>query len=290
MVGKLPLVLRAIRFEHTAFALPFALTAAFVAAGGWPRAWSLAWILVAMVGARTSAMAFNRLADLDFDRENPRTAGRALVTGALKPRDLWAVFGAAAALYFVAAAMLNRLCLALSPFALAVLLGYSYTKRFTVLTHWILGLCLGLAPIGAWIAVRGRLDLAPVVLGAAVLFWTAGFDIMYACQDIQFDRQRHLFSLPARWGARHALVVAAANHFFTIWLLAFFGQIAGLGWLYFAAVILLAGILYWEHRVVRPDDLTRVEAASFLANGIFSAVFFIAAVADVILVSGRMRI
>jgi 4-hydroxybenzoate polyprenyltransferase len=290
MLRTISLLLKAIRFEHTAFALPFALTSAFVAAAGWPRARTLAWILVAMVGARTAAMAFNRIADLDYDRTNPRTAGRALVTGALKTRDLWLLLLGAAAAYFLAAAMLNRLCLVLSPFALAALLGYSYTKRFTVWTHWILGFCLGLAPIGAWIAIRARLDLSPLILGAAVTLWTAGFDIIYACQDIGFDRANRLFSLPARWGARHALVIAAGNHLLTIWLLALFGQLADLGWLYFAGVVILIPVLYWEHRIVRPDDLSRAETASFVANGIFSVLFFLFAASDVILISSRMRI
>jgi 4-hydroxybenzoate polyprenyltransferase len=274
-------LLKAIRFEHTAFALPFALIAAFVAARGWPTAYELAWILVAMVGARTAAMSFNRLADLDLDRENPRTADRALVTGALSTRQLWTLLLAAAAAYFLAAGMLNRLCLALSPFALAVLLGYSYTKRFTVWSHWILGLSLGLAPVGAWIAIRGRVEIAPIVLCLAVTTWTAGFDIIYACQDIAFDREHRLFSLPARWGARQALVISSLNHLLTVWLLVLFGSLTGMGWLYFAGVVLLVPVLWYEHHVVQPDDLSRAELASFIANGLFSIVLFLFAAADV---------
>jgi 4-hydroxybenzoate polyprenyltransferase len=277
-------LLKAIRFEHTAFALPFALIAAFVAARGWPTAYELAWILVAMVGARTAAMAFNRLADLDLDRENPRTADRALVTGALSTRQLWTLLLAAAAAYFLAAGMLNRLCLALSPFALAVLLGYSYTKRFTVWSHWILGLSLGLAPVGAWIAIRGRVEIAPIVLCLAVTTWTAGFDIIYACQDIAFDREHRLFSLPARWGARQALVISSLNHLLTVWLLVLFGSLTGMGWLYFAGVVLLVPVLWYEHHVVQPDDLSRAELASFVANGVFSIVLFLFAAADVVTV------
>jgi len=289
-VRNLLLLLQAIRFEHTVFALPFALAATFVASSGWPQGLTLLWILVAMVGARTAAMAFNRIADLDYDRQNPRTADRALVTGALTLRQVWALLLAAAAAYFLAAAMLNPLCLALSPFALAALLGYSYTKRFTVWTHWMLGFCLGLAPVGAWMAVLERIDLAPLILGAAVTFWTAGFDIIYACQDIDFDRTHRLFSLPAKWGARKALVVSAWNHLLTVWLLALFGQAAGLGWLYLLGVVLLIPVLFWEHHVVRPDDLSRAEAASFFANGVFSIVLFLFAAADVILISTRMRV
>jgi 4-hydroxybenzoate polyprenyltransferase len=284
MFGTIRILLKAIRFEHTAFALPFALIAAFVAARGWPTAYELAWILVAMVGARTAAMAFNRLADLDLDRENPRTADRALVTGALSTRRLWALLLAAAAAYLLAAGMLNRLCLALSPFALAVLLGYSYTKRFTVWSHWILGLSLGLAPVGAWIAIRGRVEIAPIVLCLAVTTWTAGFDIIYACQDIAFDREHRLFSLPARWGARQALVISSLNHLLTVWFLVLFGSLTGMSWLYFAGVVLLVPVLWYEHHVVQPDDLSRAELASFVANGVFSIVLFLFAAADVIAV------
>lgn len=286
MLGKLPTLLKAIRFEHTAFALPFALTSAFVAAKGWPRAWELGWIIAAMVGARTAAMAFNRLADLDYDRRNPRTRGRALVTGALTTRQLWVTLIVASALYFLAAGMLNWLCLALSPFALAVLLGYSYTKRFTTLTHWVLGFALGIAPVGAWLAIRAQIDLPPLILCLAVTTWTAGFDIIYACQDIAFDRAQGLFSLPARWGARRALVISTVNHVFTVWLLALFGWAAHLGWLYLLGVVSLIPVLGWEHHVVQPDDLSRAETASFLANGIFSVVLFLFAAADVILIRG----
>jgi len=285
MIRKAALLLKTIRFAHTAFALPFALISTFVASAGWPRGLTLAWILVAMVGARTAAMALNRIADLDYDRLNPRTRDRALVTGALTTRQLWAALLVAAAGYFLAAAMLNRLALALSPLALALLLGYSYTKRFTVWTHWILGFCLGMAPVGAWIAVRARVELPPLVLAAAVMTWTAGFDIIYACQDIRFDREHGLFSLPARWGARSALVMSTANHMVTVWLLAAFGQIAHLGWLYFLGVVVLVPVLWYEHHVVRPDDLSRAELASFVANGLFSIVLFLFAAADVILQS-----
>jgi len=290
MLRRAAILIQAIRFEHTAFALPFALTSTFVASAGWPRLATLAWILVAMVGARTAAMAFNRIADLPYDRLNPRTAGRALVTGALSTRSLWVVLLLAAAVYFLSAAMLNRLALALSPLALAALLAYSYSKRVTVLTHWFLGFCLGLAPVGAWIAVLGRVNLPPIILGLAVTTWTAGFDIIYACQDIAFDRDHHLFSLPARWGIRRALVVSTANHVVTFWLLALYGQLAHLGALYFAGVVLLIPVIWYEHHVVRPTDLSRAELASFLANGVFSIVLFLFAASDVILISSKMRI
>ncbi len=290
MLRKFVILLQAIRFQHSVFALPFALTAAFVASQGWPRTDTLLWILAAMVSARTAAMSFNRLVDADYDRRNPRTRKRALVTGELSPRTLWAALAVSAAVFFLSAGMLNMLCLKLSPFALALLLGYSYTKRFTVFTHWILGASLGIAPVGAWIAVRESVALAPIILGAAVAAWTAGFDIIYACQDIRFDRKEGLFSLPARWGARHALVVSALNHVVTVWLLAFFGKAADLSWLYYAGVLVLIPVLWWEHRIVRPNDLRRAETASFVASGIFSLVFFLFAAADVIFISSRMRI
>ena len=286
VLRKFLTLLHTIRFEHTAFALPFALTSAFVAASGWPRAWELGWIVTAMVGARTAAMAFNRIADVDYDRKNPRTAGRALVTGELTTRQLWVTLLVAAGVYFLAAGMLNRLCLALSPFALVVLLGYSYTKRFTSLTHWVLGFALGLAPVGAWIAIRARVDLPPLILCLAVTAWTAGFDIIYACQDIAFDRAQGLFSLPARWGARRALVISTVNHVFTVWFLALFGYVAHLGWLYLLGVVVLIPVLWWEHHVVQPEDLSRAEAASLVANGIFSPALFLFAAADVILFRG----
>ncbi len=288
MLTKIPILLQAIRFEHTAFALPFALMAAFVAARGWPRAGDLGWILVAMVGARTAAMACNRLADVNYDRRNPRTAGRALVTGALTPRQLWVTLLVAAAAYFLAAGMLNRLCLLLSPFALAVLLGYSFTKRFTTFTHWVLGFALGLAPAGAWVAIRGQLDWLPLLLTAAVTTWTAGFDIIYACQDIAFDRAEGLYSVPARWGASRALMISSVNHMFTVWLLVLFGYYAPLGWLYLLGVVLLIPVLWYEHHVVRPDDLSKAEVASFVANGVFSIVLFLFAAADVVLSRGAL--
>jgi len=290
MLRKLLIPVKAIRFEHTAFVLSFGLAATFVAANGWPRGHTLAWILIAVAGAGITARAFNRIAGLDLEPKNPRTRDRALVTGAVTIRQLWAALTISAAAYFLAAAMLNRLVLALSPLVLALVLGYSYTKRFTVWTHWILGACLGMAPLGAWIGVRARMELPALVLVAAVTTWAAGFDIVSACQDVTFDRQEGLFSLPARWGTRYALVVSTANHVLTVWLLALFGRVAGLDWLYYAGVVALIPVLWYEHHVVRPDDLRRAEAASFVANGVFSIVLFLFAAADVILISSKMRI
>jgi 4-hydroxybenzoate polyprenyltransferase len=290
MMRTAVMLLKAIRFDHTVFALPFALTAAFVASYGWPRGRTLTWILVAMVAARIAALAFDRIASLRSSRKAARTPERAPVTGDTNTRWLWALLLIAAATYFLAAAMLNRLCLVLSPLALALLLGYSYTKRLTVWTHWILGLCLGLAPVGAWIAVRARIDLPPLLLGAAVTFWAAGFDIIHACRTVRVDRANKLLSLPARWGARKALVFAAANHLITVWLLALFGQAAGLSWLYLLGVVVLVPALFWQHRMARPDNLPRMLGASFAANALFSVLLFLFTAADVILITSKMRI
>jgi 4-hydroxybenzoate polyprenyltransferase len=290
MMPKAAMLLKAIRLDHTVFALPFALAAAVVAWNGWPLGRTLAWIFVAMVAARIAALAFDRIANLRLARKAPRTADRAPVAGPAGTRWLWALLLIAAATYFLAAAMLNRLCLVLSPLVLAVLLGYSYTKHLTVWTHWVLGLCLGLAPIGAWIAVRAQVELPPLLLGAAVTFWAAGFDIIHACRTVRVDRAHKLLSLPARWGARKALVFAAANHLITVWLLALFGQAAGLGWLYLLGVVVLVPVLFWQHRMARPDNLPRMLGASFAANAVFSVALFLFAAADVILISSKMRI
>ncbi len=290
MYRKALALLKAIGLDRTIPAVPFALTAALAASTRWPRGDTLVWVVVALAGAHTAARAFNHIADLDYDRENRRTADRALVRGEHGPRTFWGVCLIGAAVYFVAAGMLNRLCLTLSPLALGALLGYSYAKRRTVWTHWILGFCVGLAPVGAWIAVRPGMSLAPIVLGAAVLFWTAGFDIIFSCQDIAFYRSHRLFSLPARWGAQRALLVAAASHLLAVWLLVIFGEIAGLGWLYLLGVVLLVPALFWEHRALRPEDLRCAGSASLLANGIISLVLFVFAAADVVLISSRMPI
>jgi len=280
---RLRIVLETIKFEHTIFALPFALAAAVVAAGGIPPAWNLLWMLVAMVSARSSAMAFNRLADLDYDRRNPRTAGRALPTGRLTTRQVWVFTLTAAGVFILSAAMLNRLALALSPVALAIVWGYSYTKRLTTWTHILLGLCLGIAPVGAWIAVLGRFDLAPLVLAAAVMLWTAGFDIIYACQDVEVDRAEGLFSLPARRGVGAALAVSSLLHAAMMGLLVWFGLLAGVGAIYWAGLLVVAGAFVYEHSLVKPHDLSRVNAAFFTINGFVSIALLAFTAADVLL-------
>jgi 4-hydroxybenzoate polyprenyltransferase len=280
--GKLATTLAMIKFSHTLFALPFALLAMVLAAGGWPPWPVVGKIFAAMVGARSAAMAHNRLADRAIDAANPRTADRALPAGALSVPFVWSFLAVSAAVFIAAAASLNGLTLALSPVALAVLLGYAYTKRFTWLSHFALGLCLAIAPVGAWIAVLGSLALLPVLIGVAVLFWTAGFDILYALQDEEFDRGAGLQSIPARFGARRALVVSALCHAATAGLLVLTWRLSGSGPLFGAALLLSVGALVYQHAIVRPGDLSRVNAAFFTANGFVSAVLCAGGVADVL--------
>ncbi|BCW92301.1 MAG: 4-hydroxybenzoate octaprenyltransferase [Thermoanaerobaculum sp.] len=257
-------------FPHTVFALPFAFIGVLEAASGWPSGRVVFWVLVAMVGARTAAMAFNRLADLPFDAANPRTAGRPLPSGRLRPVHAWALVLAGAGALVVAAWQLNPLCLALSPLALAWVLGYSYTKRFTALSHLWLGLGLAMAPVGGWLAVTGKFALPPVVLAAAVAFWVAGFDVLYSLQDVEFDRRVGLYSLPARWGVAKAL-----------WASRVFHGLAALGFAAFAvlvharlwgslAVALAWSLLLVQHLLVGNGRLERINAAFFTANGVLS--------------------
>lgn len=268
--GRVREALEMIKFSHTVFALPFALLSAFRAARGAIALPTLLGILAAMVGARTAAMAFNRLADRGIDAQNPRTASRALPAGRLSP-GFAALLCAAGALVFVGAAWsLNRLAFLLAFPALAVLLLYSYTKRFTSASHLILGLCLGLAPAGAWIAVRARLDAPPVLLGCAVVFWTAGFDVLYSLQDQEFDRARGLFSLPASLGTKPALAVSGLFHAATLVFLVLFARSVSAGPLLWAGLALAAGALAYQHAIVRPGDLSRLDAAFFTANGFLS--------------------
>lgn len=267
---KLLIILEMIKFEHTVFALPFALSAALVAAHGLPAWPVLGWILVAMVGARSAAMAFNRIADARIDALNPRTAGRALPKGLVTASAAWVFTIVAAGLLVVAAYMLNPLAFALSPVALVAVLGYSFSKRFTSLSHVWLGLCLGIAPVGAWIAVKGEIALASMVLSAAVLLWTAGFDIIYSLQDLDFDRKLGLFSLPARMGPGPALAVSRVFHAGMVGMLAWFGLLAGLGAVYYAGVAFVAAFLVYEQSLVSPKDISRVNTAFFTINGCVS--------------------
>ena len=265
---------RMIRFSHSVFALPFALASAALASAEGIRAAQVLWILVAMIGARSAAMAFNRLADQEWDARNPRTAGRELPAGIVGRGEAWGLVAVSSVVLVLAAAMLNPLCLALSPIALLVVFGYSYTKRFTSLSHLVLGFALGVAPVGAWIAVRGAVAAVPVVLGLAVTAWVAGFDTIYACQDVEFDRREGLHSLPARFGTGPALVVARALHVAAVGLLAAIYWLTPLHPIYLTGVAGVAALLAYEHSLVRHDDLSRVDVAFFTVNGWVSVGYF----------------
>ena len=278
-------VLEMIKFEHTVFALPFALLGLLLAAGGWP-AWStVGWVAVAMVGARSAAMGWNRLADRELDAANPRTRARALPAGLVSPQFVVLFVAASLLLLVVAAWRLNPLCLALSPVAIAVLLGYSYTKRVTWASHLVLGLALAGAPLGAWIAVRGAVEATPLLLALAVLTWVAGFDVLYALQDEAHDRAAGLFSIPARFGARAALAVWAALHVATLALFAAMAFVypPGLGLAWWVGVGGCAALLAWQHAIVKPGDLSRLDAAFFTANGLLALWLFAAAAVDLYL-------
>ncbi len=265
--------LEMIKIEHTLFALPFAFLGAVLAAGGLPSLRQLLWITLAMVGARSAAMAFNRIADRHIDAANPRTRTRAIPAGLLSVRFAWAFTVASGALFFLASAMLNRLTLLLSPVAIASVLLYSYTKRFTALSHLVLGWCLSIAPTGAWIAVRGTLDSpVPLLLSAVVMLWTAGFDVLYACQDTDFDRRAGLHSIPARLGVARALWVSRLLHLAAFAVLVSLYLIAGLGLPALAGVLATAALLVYQHSLVSASDLSRLNAAFFTANAFVSVI------------------
>ena len=279
MAGPLRHFLDAIKFEHTVFALPFAYVAMVLAADGWPGGRVLGWVTLAMVGARTLAMSVNRLADRWIDAKNPRTRGRHLPAGLLAPAQVGAAAVAAGALLVVSAWMLNPLCLALAPLAVLFLVGYSYTKRFTWLSHWILGFTDGIAAAGGWIAVRGAFDPPVFILWFALTVWIAGFDLIYACQDVAFDRAEGLHSVPARFGIAAALRVAQVCHVLTVGAFVLLGWTMGLGILYWAGVIAVAGLLVYEHSLVSPGDLSRLDVAFFNVNGYIAVILLVAVLA-----------
>jgi 4-hydroxybenzoate polyprenyltransferase len=257
-----------IAFKHTIFALPFAVVSLITAAApAWPTAYTWLWVGLAMVSARTTAMAFNRLVDHRIDSENPRTADRALPAGRLSRRFAWIVTCVSAAVFLVAAAALNSLCLVLAPFALLVLLGYSFAKRFSSASHLWLGFALGIAPVGAWIAVTGTIEWPAVVLATSVMFWVAGFDVIYALQDEDFDRQNGLHSLPAAIGGNRALMLARFFHMLAFTGFLLFAHAAGGGPVRLAAVAAAGLLLAWQHRLIKADDLQSIDAAFFTANG-----------------------
>ncbi len=282
MLKKLTTTLEMIKIEHTLFALPFAFLGAFLAAARFPRLSQIGLILLAMVGARSAAMAFNRLVDLPFDARNPRTRGRALPQKQVTKAYVVAFIVVSAAVLVFAAAMLNPLAFKLSPVALLIVLGYSFMKRFTWGTHFFLGLSLACAPVGAWVAIRGDLGTIPLTLGFAVLLWVAGFDIIYACQDLEFDQHERLFSIPKRFGVARALWISGILHACMVVLLGLVFWKSGLGWLSLAGLGLVTILLVYEHSLVTPGDLSRINAAFFTINGWISVLLFVIAGVDIL--------
>ena len=270
--------LELVKFSHTIFALPFALAGMIVAAQGLPPVHIFVWILVAMVGARTAAMGFNRIVDRQIDARNPRTRGRELPAGKVSLQGATSLVIVASVTFFFAAWQINSLALLLSPLTLLALFFYSFCKRFTSLSHFVLGLCLGIAPVGAWVAVTGKIEFAPCVLCAAVIAWVAGFDIIYATMDVEFDKQTGLNSMVTKLGIARALTLARVLHLAFLGLLIWFGVLTGLSTLYYGAVALIGCFIIYEHALVKPDDLRRVNAAFFTMNGAIS-VFFLVAIA-----------
>jgi len=283
VLRNLRVTLEMIKWEHSVFALPFALCGAMLAASGLPTAHQLFWIVIAMFAARSAAMAFNRLADASIDAANPRTSTRALPAGQLSSTFVASFVVVSCLIFILAASQLNRLTLWLSPVALAVLLLYSYTKRFTRFSHLVLGFALGMAPSAAWIAVRGSLDPRILLLTAAVTFWVAGFDVLYACQDFQFDCDAGLHSIPRHIGIGPALWIARAFHLVMLMLLVALLPAFALGKLAAAGVVAVMLLLIYEHSLVKPDDLAKLNAAFFAMNGIISVVFALFVAADVLL-------
>jgi 4-hydroxybenzoate polyprenyltransferase len=283
ILRNLGVTLEMIKWEHSVFALPFALTGAMLAARGWPSAWQLGWILVAMVAARSAAMAFNRLVDAAYDAQNPRTRMRALPAGILSKQFVAGFVVISSAVFIFSAAELNRLCLILSPLVLAILLFYSYTKRFTRWSHLVLGFADAIPPAAAWIAVRGSLDWRILPLVGAVTFWVGGFDVLYACQDYEFDCRQGLHSLPRFLGVKHALLAARLFHGIAFALLVATAKLFFLGALAYAGCLLFGGLLVWEHSMVSHRDLSRLNAAFFTANGVVSVMLFACFAGDLLI-------
>jgi 4-hydroxybenzoate polyprenyltransferase len=276
MLKKIGILLEMIKFKLTIFALPFAFTGAFLAARGVPRLAVIFWVILAMVGARTCAMGFNRIADFRFDKDNPRTAGRAIPAGDVKMIEAWALVIFAGVLFFFACYRLNHLTLMLAPFALCLTLLYSLTKRFTSFCHLILGVALAISPLGGWVAVAGDMTAYPFVLSAGVLFWVAGFDTIYACLDADFDRATGLHSLPAWLGREKAFRLAVFFHILAFIFFTLTGVQSSLNYFYYVGIILTAAALFYQHILVNPRDLSRINAAFFSMNGFISLTLFIA--------------
>jgi 4-hydroxybenzoate polyprenyltransferase len=277
--SRIKIVLEMIKFEHSVFALPFALVGALLGARaahhGWPTLLQLLWVIVAMVSARSAAMTVNRIVDLRYDRENPRTRQRALATGVLSLSFAWTFTLIAVAVFFVAAWQLNLLALKLAPVALAILFFYSFTKRFTTWSHLFLGFALGISPAAAWIAVTGSFDLRMLILCAAVTLWVGGFDVLYACQDLDYDRSAGLFSIPQRFGVAKALAIARAMHVGVLILLGVLAASFALPWPAWAGIAVVAALLAYEHSLVKANDLSKLDAAFFAMNGYISMSFLL---------------
>jgi len=275
--------LEMVKFSHTIFALPFALMAALLAADGLPSLWKIFWIIIAMAGARTGAMGANRLLDAKFDAHNPRTQMRALPAGLIETKQVLALTVVSYLFFIFAAGMLNSFCLHLAPYIIMLLTGYSLAKRYTSYTHYILGLCLGLAPVGAWIAVTGSLALTPLVLGFAVGCWVCGFDLLYSLQDVEFDQAEGLHSIPANIGIEATLALARKLHLgmlgalFLVWLFS-----ASLGWFFLLALLAVAALLHYEHELLSPTDLSKIDTAFFTVNGYISITIFVVAALDIL--------
>lgn len=279
---KIKIFLEMIKFPHTVFALPFAFTGAVLAAGGIPSGYRIFWIAVAMVGARTAAMGLNRLIDAEIDAKNPRTSGRAIPAGLLGKGTVAAFIVVSLGIFVYSAYRLNQLCLYLSPLAIVLLAGYSFCKRFTSFSHLVLGLCLAAAPVGAWIAVKGALEVPALLLGLGVLFWVAGFDILYALQDLDFDRSEGLHSIPARLGVTRSLLLARLFHLVMPVTLIVLYLMLNLGPVFLVGVLMAAALLFHEHRLLRGGDLTRLDAAFFNVNGYISMALFAFTLIDVL--------
>jgi 4-hydroxybenzoate polyprenyltransferase len=282
LLKKLRILMEMVKIEHTIFALPFALLGAFLAVRGCPRPAQIGWIVLAMVGARSAAMAFNRLVDLPFDARNPRTTNRALPRKQITKGFVIAFIVVSSAALVLAASRLNRLSLELSPLALAIVFFYSYTKRFTWLAHIFLGVSLAGAPIGAWIALRGDITLSPLLLGCAVALWVTGFDIIYSCQDVDFDKKESLYSIPKRFGIAVSLWISAILHLIMLGILGLLFRLEGLGAISYLGLIVVGLLLAYEHSLVRPKDLSRANTAFFTINGWISVLLFITTMIDLL--------
>jgi len=270
LLQKITTLLNLIKFSHTIFSFPFAVMSAFLAAGGMPGIKQLLLIIAALVTARSAAMSFNRLVDTHYDINNPRTTYRVILQKKIGRTNMWMFTILCAALFILCAWLLNRLAFYMSPLAILIIFGYSYTKRFTHLSHFILGLALALSPIGAWVGIQGTLAVTPFLLSFAVVLWTAGFDIIYACQDIEHDIKSGLYSVPKKLGVRGALILSGILHLFMVGILIALPRYTDLGVIYSIGVFIIAGLLFYEHSLVKPKDLSKINTAFFTVNGIIS--------------------